>query len=297
MLQVFGIDVLLDSKLNPTLLEINTNPGFVGRAGETDHRGRFEGLFSRLNRIMCDFMWTSVVKQLPPDVMVLLDNTSGPQSAAETPLRGLPDPRGRQERRGLQVALEPLNMTHFEDLVHVVRDPTVMRTVRKGRTLSVEDLVKQCTRSETDWRNTSKQYHHWAIVVQTDPGSIDGVRAAAGAVTTDVPLKYAVGLLLWHRHSEQDPLSLRILVSSHAQRRGVASRALRLSIDELRRLYLASSVVAGAMTLAADVHHGNAASAGLLRKCGFRFVGTGHYGRIGVDKFELRLPPEAAAAD
>ena len=32
--QVYGVDVLLDEKLNPYLLEINTNPGFVGRAGK-----------------------------------------------------------------------------------------------------------------------------------------------------------------------------------------------------------------------------------------------------------------------
>jgi RimJ/RimL family protein N-acetyltransferase len=323
--QVFGVDVLLDSELNPTLLEINTNPGFVGRAGgERDESGHFEGLFGRLNGVMCDFMWTSVKRNPPQDVMLLLDNTNATDFAtntigtttttttttattttttgggdaglglavadieeAEAPgtdaaaLAVAPPPLASlapaaEWPQALRVRLEPLGMDHYEDLMHVVQDEATMQTVQQGRTYSLQELVQRCRDSEADWRNTSTSYHHWAIVVNPEPEEQEQGQQEEQQRT-------AVGLLLWHRRSDLENFQLRILVSPRVQRRGVASRALQLSINALQHRYSQVPRVVG--TLQADVHSGNQASKALLRKCGFRDAGRGRIGPFHVDKF------------
>ena len=251
---------MLDRDLNPTLLEINTNPGFVGRAGDSQI-GHFEGLFARLTRVMCRFMWTSVIRETPEELIVLHDNTTRGGTPALAP------PAPSVSKVDVSVDLEPLGVEHYEDLFHVVDDPAVMRTVQKGATLSIAELVRRCSESATDWASKSRLYHHWAIVV-------DG---------------HALGMLLWHRRSEQQNFQLRILVSPRAQGRGVATRALRRSLELLAAMYPRGSPGA-AECAEADVHHGNAASARLMRRCGFRPNGQGSYGRVQVDKFVFDMP-------
>ena len=290
--QVFGVDVLLDAQLNPTLLEINTNPGFVGRAGEAEV-GHFEGLFARLNRLMCDFMWTSVARAPSEDIIILHDATlrdgdggegggggggggdgaragvDGRSSTASNELAltypNVPAGDRATSETTVVVTLEHLGLSHYEDLFHVVDDESVMRTVRKGNTWTISELVRCCADSATDWHSQSRLYHHFAIVI-----------AGTGAV----------GLLLWHRKTEQQRFQLRILVSPRVQGRGVATRALTRSLELLAEMYPRSQQgFGGVEVVEADVHRGNVASARLLRRCGFVPAGRGRFGRIEVDKF------------
>ena len=258
--------MLLDARGQPHLLEVNTNPGFVGRAGEAEH-GHFEGLFAKLNRIMCDFMWTSVISSPPADVRVLYKASESPTAASFTHpskwIDGAATP-----------ALVPLSMRHYEDLFHAVNDATVMKTVQKGFTWSLYEIARRCQESEGDWASKSQQYHRWAIMVHGR----------------------AYGMLLWHRQNATSNFQLRILLSRRVQGHGIATSALKQSIQLISDMYPADSGAGGVTRLEADVHVGNGGSAKLMLRCGFRNVGEGHYGRTKVSRFAYDIQPASTAA-
>jgi SAM-dependent methyltransferase/RimJ/RimL family protein N-acetyltransferase len=197
-----------------------------------------------------------------------------PESVVPKVAAAVPEPVAPKVAATDVFKLEKLSGVHREDVERLTSDPETMRLVGTGKTWDKRKLDDLFYYAEKDKSNFKSMYVSYVIMYN---GRVRGMLQFHPTAATNVDRKSLTNSRLY----------LTIFIDKDYQRRGLAERALRQAIDELR------AERGDNISFGAHIAFSNTASLALHKKLNFKVDGIE---RIGKREFlALSLTPSASS--